>query len=402
MTGALVSAALLLAFALASAQHDDRRSTGSESARWTFADDFENGLELWHFPHGQGYELVDTGETSRGHALALLTSGLQTHALIRGSEAWPDVRIEGELLFPDDVHNYLGFVYRYVAADRRIDFGSLYIKGNGSYAQANPHSDTNVGRTIYPERRALLTGNAAIRIGEWQQFALEVVGGEAHLYVGASTLPRLTVRSEEAARGGFGFKPRHPGGEVWIDNIKASPIDGFSYRGPPKPDVPYARDRFVTDWRVLGPLQSTSPEVESGRVSTSQTVDDGEREVAWRPFSADHRGAVITGRVTEYRGSRRVAYFHTVLGAPGGQGGDNRTAREAELEISTVDPLALWLNGEFLGFASAGAAAWWDAGENPDHAPDRVTVRLRPGPNELLVRAIGGGYATGGFYLRMP
>lgn len=388
---ALLCAACLLA-APAFAQAD------CHSGSSLFADDFENGVDLWRFPHGRGYEVVETGDASHGHALALRTAGLQTHALLRDSDEWDGVRIEGEVLFPEDVHNYLGFIYRYVETDRRVDFGSLYIKGNGSYVQANPHSDTNVGRLVYPERRAVLAGESAIRIGEWQQFALEVVGPEAHLYVGAEASPQLTLRSPEAHRGAFGFKPRHPGGEVWIDNICARPIDGFSYRGPPRPDVPYSRDAFITDWRVLGPLSSMSAGIESGSTSPQQTIDDDGREVGWRSFPADHRGAVFSGRVTEYRGSRRVAYFHTVLRQPEPNGAP---IHEQVLEISTADPLAVWLNGRFLGFAPAADAAWWDAGWNPDHPPLRWRVDLQPGANELLVRAVGGTYASGGFFMRL-
>lgn len=410
MTRAVIGVVCLLLLAPAHPRDDCRRPCDTparqqagqvHSGSWIFTDDFENGHDRWRFPHGRGYDVIETGDASHGRALALRTASLQTHALIHGSEAWTDVRIEGEVLFPGNVHNYLGFIWRYVDADRRIDFGSLYIKGNGSYAQANPHSDTNVGRLVYPERRASLTGSAAIKIGEWQQFVLEVVGAEAHLYTGGSAAPQLTLRSPEAARGAFGFKPRHPGGDVWIDNIRVRPIAAFSYRGPPQPDIPYTRDAFVTDWRVLGPLEDVSPEIESGRISLRQTIEDDGRRVGWRAFPADHRGAVISGRVTEYRGSRRVAYFHTILAVPPREGGSHdASSREATLEVSTADPLALWLNGEFLGFAAAGAAAWWDVGENADHPPTRVTINLRPGANDLVVRAVGGAYATGGFFLR--
>lgn len=395
-SAALLALTIGLFAAVAAWSHDDPRDSGASM----FTDDFSDGLEWWRFPQGDGYQLVETSDPSHGRVLALRTADLQTHALIRDSERWTDVRIEGEVLFPDDVHNYLGFIYRYVDDGRRIDFGSLYIKGNGSYVQANPHRDTNVGRLVYPERRAMLPGDAAITIGKWQQFALEVVGAEAHLYVGELTAPRLTLRTKEASHGAFGFKPRHPGGEVWIDNIKVLPIDELSYRGPPQPDVPYRRDAFVTDWRVLGPLEEASAELESGEVLPEQAVDDDGRQVSWRAFPADHRGAVITGRVAEYRGSRRVAYFHTVLMAPREQGRQAPSTLEAVLEISTADPLALWLNGRFLGFAAAGTA-WWDAGDDPSHPPIRWPVSLQPGTNDLLVRTIGGTYATGGFYLRV-
>src|SRR5690606_38093825 len=117
------------------------------------------------------------------------------------------------------------------------------------------------------------------------------------------------------------------------DNIRARPIDGFSYLGLPKPGIPYTRDAFITDWRVTGPLESTSPDIESGRATSRRRVDDGGRQFGWRAFPADERGAVLTGRVTEYRGSRRVAYFHTVLP----QGRTDASMDEVFLDISTAD-----------------------------------------------------------------
>jgi len=49
---------------------------------------------------------------------------------------WGSYRVEGDVLFPDDRHNYLGIVYNYRESGGRADFGSLYLKGNGSYIRA--------------------------------------------------------------------------------------------------------------------------------------------------------------------------------------------------------------------------------------------------------------------------
>jgi hypothetical protein len=62
------------------------------------------------------------------------------------------------VLFPEEEHNYLGLIYRYNDEDGWADFGSLYIKENGSYIRANPHFDLNIGRTLYEEFRTPLTG----------------------------------------------------------------------------------------------------------------------------------------------------------------------------------------------------------------------------------------------------
>jgi len=359
-----------------------------------FADDFEDGLQGWRFLHGKGHELVDTGDPEHGRVLALRTRSLPVYALMEGSERWGDVRIEGSVLFPEDVQNYLGFIYRYREDGRRSDFGGLYIKGNGSYVQANPRFDTNVGRTLYGERRTPLDGPARIDIGRWTPFALEVVGGEAQLYVGDLTTPRFTLPfGAPEGPGAFGFEPRNPGGAVWIDNVVVRAIDAFAYGGPPVPAIAYAPERLVTRWNVLGPLTAMVEAVEKAPFDRGLAVEDDGRTVRWRPFETDPRGAVVTGRVTEQRGPRRVAYLHAVVESPTGGTG--------HLAISSVDDLALWVNGDFLGFVGRDDAAWWDVGENPDHRGTRASIPLRAGENHLLVRVVGGVYASGGFFLRI-
>lgn len=379
--------------------------TGNEpllaQSRPVFEEDFESGLDAWSFPLGRGHRIVSEGahrivsEAAAGnHALRLQTVDGPVYALVDGSAEWGDVRIEGRVLFPDDDHNYLGFIYRYRATGRRIDFGSVYIKGNGSYAQANEHHDTNVGRTVYPELRTDLEDERAIEIGAWQRFALEVVGPEAHLYVGDVTTPAMTLPAAAQGSGSFGFKPRNPGAGVWIDDIRVTTIDGFSYRGPPIPDVPYGRDAFVTDWHVLGPLPEHALEVETADdFDPEMSARSGGQTLGWRPYSTDHRGAVLTGRITEFRGARRVAYFHATVEA--------EREGDAELQLSTVDDLAIWIDGTFIGYASGQPYAWWDVGDEPDHRPLRSRITLRRGSNDVLIRALGGTYATGGFYLRI-
>lgn len=351
-----------------------------------FREDFEAGLgDRWATPLGGGYEVVESGD-GHGRVLALQTTDLPTYVLVRGSERWGGVRVEGDVLFPDSVDNYLGFIWGYRDDGRRIDFGSLYIKGNDGYLQANPHYDTNVGRTLYPEVRAPLEGERAIRIGEWQRFALEMVDGVAHLYVGDMAESAMVLPFGPTGPGAIGFKPRNPGGAVWIDDIEVTALEGFSNDGGDAlPD--YRPEARVTEWEVLGPVEAYLPEVESGGGASAPAG------TAWRPFETDARGAVITGAVTEHRGARRVAYFRTVI--------LSEERRPARLEFATVDPLALWLNDRFVGFAPRQSLAWWDAGENEDHGVVRADVELEPGENHLLVRVTGGVYASGGFFLRV-
>jgi hypothetical protein len=69
--------------------------------------------------------------------------------------------------------------------------------------------------------------------------------------------------------------------------------------------------------------------------------------------------------------------------------------------LSSVDDLAIWLDGRFLGFSSGEDAAWWDVDSNPDHPGVRALVRLRKGTSHLVIRVVGGSYATGGFFARL-
>jgi hypothetical protein len=42
--------------------------------------------------------------------------------------------------------------------------------------------------------------------------------------------------------------------------------------------------------------------------------------------------------------------------------------------------------------------AWWDFGNNPDHAGRRVPIMLRSGDNRIVVRVRNGQFASGGFF----
>jgi hypothetical protein len=358
-----------------------------------FEEDFEEGLAAWDFPQGQGYRLLDSGDPAHGTVLRLVTTDLPMWALIRGSEEWRGVRMEGSVLFPEDVHNYLGFIFRYVDDGRRADFGSLYIKGNGSYVRVNPHYDGNVGRTLYEEYRTPLEGESAIEIGRWQTFALEVVGSEAHLYVGGAAEPAVTFPHWEGEEGAFGFKARNPGGSVWIDDLRVTAIDDFAYRGAPRPDPPYRTAGLVTDWTVMGPMVTPRDELAVHPYADDARVEEDGRTLRWRPARVDARGAIVTSADVEYDGGRRTAYFHGTLRAE--RDGPHR------LHISSVDNLAIWVDGTFEGFFTRQPYAWWDFRTHPEHEGRSTVLDLAPGDHSVVVRVVGGTYATGGFFMAL-
>jgi hypothetical protein len=355
----------------------------ADSAGVLFEEDFENGLSRWSV-HGEGTARIqDTGEHQHGKVLVLDPDG-DAYALISGSEAWRGVRLEGEFLFPTEEDAYLGIVYNFRRREHRRDFGVVYIKGNESYLQANPHRDWNVSRTIYPEYRAPLNGGASIRRGVWQRFAVEIVGRNCHFYVGDAPVPQMTFPLFEFDSGALGLQPRSVGGEVWIDNVRVTSLDRLSYDGSPRPPVEHDPTLVARLWDVIGPLTRTDDEI--ARLPASPGL-------RWRPFETDDRGAVVTGKVVDFQGSNTVAYFRTrVL---------RRADGPAVLRISTADDLALWVNGRFAWFIPRENAAWFDFLRNPSHAGQSIPLELLGGENELVFRVRGGVYASGGFFVRV-
>jgi len=345
-----------------------------------FEDRFEGDLRHWDARGEDAIFLRDSGERDHGKVLALVPNG-DVIALIKGSARFGAVRLEGDVKFIDDYDNYLGFVYNHRRRAERDDFGLIYIKGNDSYLQANPHRDWNVSRLVYPEYRVSLAGPAGIKTGQWQRFAMEVVGREAHVYVGNMTVPQMTFSLFEGDSGAIGLQPRSVGGDVWVDNIQVSSISRLSYTGPPLPRFEIDRQPFLTDWLVTGPYKQTDDRL---------ARQPGSDRKVWRPLAADARGAVVSGTVVDYHGTDTVAYVRTRV--------TRARAGDAELRISTVDDLALWVNGRFSWFIPRSDAAWFDFLRNPAHGGQRIPLSLEAGDNELTLRVRGGVYASGGFF----
>ena len=362
----------------------DDRSSASAAARQAtvFTDDFESGLSRWDITGDRFVGTRLTDDEAHGRVMQLDAGG-DVLALIKESQTWGAVRLEGEVLFPTAEDNYLGVAYNHQRRGHRHDFGLIYIKGNDSYLQVNPHRDFNVSRLIYPEGRATLAGDARIIPGEWQRFAVEVVGQECHFYVGNMQIPQLTFSALELSSGALGLQPRSVGGSVWVDNVKVNRISKFSYNDAPRPAIAYSADGLLTAWQVIGPLERTDDVVAEHPAATEQ----------WQRFATDARGAVVTGRVVDYHGPRTVAYFKTAPNVA--IGGD------AILHLSTADDLAVWVNGRFHWFVPRGNAAWFDFSTNPQHRGQRIPLTLQSGHNDIVIRVRGGVYATGGFFARL-
>ncbi|MFC1483973.1 hypothetical protein ACFL4U_02855 [Candidatus Neomarinimicrobiota bacterium] len=373
---------------------------GLLTAQLRFTEDFEDDLSRWELIGDQAIAIRESDDPEHGQILVLQPDGL-VYALVKDSDQWGAIRVEGEILFPRDEHNYFGLMYNYVKTRSRYDFGSIYIKGNGSYIRANPHRDGNVSRLMYEEYRTRLTGDQAIQINRWHTFKAEIMGSVCHFYVGDMSKPKLTFSLYEGSSGLVGFKPRVAGGDVWVDNIRITSIEKLSYSGPDIPTIDYEPDSLITAWEVIGPFAKPVPEIERARDPFTQ-IRIGRTRNAWKPFRVDARGAVITAKVTEYMGDRTVAYFRTVLQADVDQ--------VVILHVTTLDELALWVNGRFYGFIYRDGYvsgdqndwnAWYDFWQNPEHAGRRVPVELKAGENQIVFRVRNGQYASGGFFARI-
>jgi hypothetical protein len=353
----------------------------SVQASAVFRDDFSNGASRWRITDSASVRVVPSGDPSHGNVLELVPNGARVHALVIGSVAWRRFAVEGEMLFPDPGQSYLGFIWGYRQADGRSSYGNMYVKGNDSYLQVNPHWDDNPIREMYPEYTAALDTLNRIRIGQWKPFRIEVVDSVVHFYVGAAQQPNLTFDRLRQQPGEIGFRPRVVGSRVWIDNIRVRHIARLTHPGSVVQEL--AGDRLITQWEFFGPLDRADDLLELGRAHDANTG-------AWTAFSADGRGAVVAAQVLDYLGPRTIGYFRTTIEA--------REPRSVTLRLASLNQAAIWLNGRFMGHAPAVETAWRDIAVDSTRPHIDARLRLRAGTNTLVLRLRGGQYASGGFY----
>ena len=371
------------------------------SAQVRFTDEFSGDLSGWELVGAHAIAIVESGDPDHGRVLEMRADGI-VYALIRNSDEWGPVRIEGDVLFPGEANAYLGVLYNHSRSGHRSDFGEIYLKGNGSYLRMNPWRDGNVSRLLYEEYRTPIAGQDAVQPGEWQRFKVEIQGSMCHFYFSDMSAPKVTFDLYEGTSGHVGLKPRVVGDPVWVDNIRVTSIDRLNYDGPGVPQFAYEPDAVVTDWEVIGPLHKPDTTIEwTSRLGEGEVVT-GDTIYTWQPFETDARGAVITGRVTEYAGERPVAYFRTTI--------ESDRDREVVLHFTTADEIATWVNNRFDGFVYRDGYislpendwnVWYDFWKNPAHVGSRGSTQLNRGANQIVIRVRNGQFASGGFFLRV-
>jgi hypothetical protein len=360
-----------------------------------FEDDFEKGLDKWDIVNPPKVRLFASGHPEHGRVLALY-AGAPVHALIKNSKGWTNIKIEGDVLFPEKEHNYMGLIYNYNIKGPRADYGCIYIKGNGSYIRVNPHRDYLVSRTLYEEYKTPLTGDSAIVTGKWQHFKAEIMGPVCHFYVGDMKTPKVTFAFHEYTSGRVGFEPRVYGSECMLDNITVHSITGFSYKGPMLPaGIRYQPETLITNWDVIGPFRRRHKEIEKDGFVPYKTYYENKTGCQWRSFQADGRGCVLSGRVFEFASQRWFAYFHKKI--------QSQEKRTAVLGFSSANRLHVWLNGKYTGQIEPVYNAWYDFAENPEHKGSQIKLNLVEGVNHLqiLAESVGRKYSGDGFYARL-
>lgn len=370
------------------------------SAQILFEDNFEGNLSGWELNNTMSVEIIDSQNPKQGKVLSL-TPNSNVSALIKNSNEWGSLRVEGKMLFPKNEHNYLGFIYNYKKSTNREDFGLLYVKGNGSYIRVNPWRDGNVSRLLYEEYKTKLVEDQAIKIGKWHKFKMEVLNEICHLYINDMQRPKITFDLFELISGKIGFQPRVTGGGVWIDDIKITSIKQLNYKGENIPHIKYEPNSLITKWEVFGPITKPNSVIEQAVNYDDVLVDKNGESLNWKNFKTDPRVAIISAKITEYQGENTVAYFRTLLVAE-----EDKTVT---LHFTTTDELALFLNGKDAGRVYRDGYvskdndwnAWYDFWKNSQHKGRKKKISLKKGKNQLVVRVRNGQFASGGFFVYM-
>lgn len=354
-----------------------------------FHDDFEAGLGKWEYRGSGIAQIIATEDMTHRSVLKLTPNKSAECVLIKGSDAWKNVVITGQALFPTDQHDYLGLVYNHQEADR-IDFGCIYIKGRGSYIRVNPHRDGNASRALYEEYKTALTGNSEVKVNQWFAFKAEITGSECHFYVVDMEKPKVIFRYFENHQGKIGFKPRLVGGEVWVDKISVNRIEGLSYAAESH-GIRYQRGEMLNDWKAIGPFQSRIAEVEKSKEDIPIHVDGKTRR--WSTFTTDARGCLVAGKVCRYATDEKLAYFSTEI--------DSEKQWQTEIQFSSLNNLHVWVNSTYTGTVEKQRHAWFDAFQNAEHAGNSLPITLHKGSNRILVLVEGGNYSGDGLYARI-
>lgn len=355
------------------------------------ADDFERGIDNWQVDDPMSFRIISSGDTTHKNVLSLSPNQTAQCVLLKNSANLNGIRIEGEVLFPTNGHNYFGLVYNYNKTDDRVDFGCLYVKGNDSYIRVNPHRDGNASRALYEEYKTDFEGDEKIERNTWYPFKAEVIDSVCHFYFHNMDVPKVTFSLHEFSSGSIGFKPRFAGDEVWIDNVTLTSVNDFGYHGIQKPErIQYRPESMLTDWYSLGPLKSRSITTENGAADFEKDLVIDGQTYRWEKFETDGRGCVVVGKVSRYSNVYKNCYFATTVQS------DEQT--ESVLKVSSLNDVMVWVNNAYAGEIQKQQYVWYDFNVNENHKGEELNINLVKGANDILFFVRGGNYSGDGFY----
>ena len=347
-----------------------------------FSEDFETDLRQWVSLAPEFVEVI--GEPRSANRVLMLTPKPEgfSHVLVKGSEEYKNVRMEGRFLFPTEGDGYLGFIYNHQKSENRTDFGCIYVKSNGSYIRMSPHYDGNPSWRLYEELKVSLDGARRIQTGAWYQFRLDVISNYATLYVDDMSTPVAEFDLFLRTGGALGLEARPGRGEpVWVDDVRV-------YELPSDIDVLQERQALastLTAWKAY-----------SGAVDTmsTDTATPEFQATGWYEISPDRRGAVITGKLTQFTtGDNYIVYLRAKFNV------DDPPA-PGWLAFSSANQLDVWLNGMYRGSVAPDLYIWADHATSAIHSGARLPVEPIAGENEVLIRVHGDTFAAGGFFAK--
>jgi hypothetical protein len=352
-------------------------------------EDFENGISRWEIESNELINII-TEPNTNNQLLQLKPKGKRgafSHTIFKPSKDWNNYRVEGRFLFPTDGDGYLGFIYNYQKTDDRTDFGTIYIKSNGSYLRASPHYDGNPSWRLYEERRQNLNGEDKIQIGKWHQFRLDVIENSASLTIDNKAIADMEFELFHHIKGSFGLEARPGTGEpVWVDDLHFSKLNDAN--PSTKDEVSIKPSSF--QWQVQGPFS----ESENDGINLPKLPED-----KWRSINPDKRGLINTGVLTQTRsGDKNLLYLRAKFNVTEQA---LLTQSPTWLAFSSANNLDVWFGRYYRGTVGSERFARIDFLTSPAHPGARLSIIPKVGENEIIIKVYGEKFAAGGFFAEL-
>ena len=302
-----------------------------------------------------------------------------------GDETWTDYRVEVEII-PEKMWAGIDFG---VSADGscannltllHCDDGRLSFELAGICGEACSWKLYPIGQNRPPHLP-----------GDWVHLRVDFGDGLANVYVDGSADPVASFRDLPRTQGGVRLMTYF--GSALFRNLRVTALPAHTVR--PLLDDPWAFARepgsgILRDWQITRPH-------DTGWAAGGLPADVAVDPTAWRTAPVDARGVVDLTRLFTPRNESGVAFARTTL--------RSATGGPRTLRLTYTDALTLWCNGERV---FVGPPRQWFHPDRDKHGnsrliPDQfeVTVPLRLGTNELLVRTEITERFGWGFWMRL-